>query len=259
MIDRPSGRAEELPTLSRSTVVLPALPAEQELAWRVLLDLDRRDQPWVLVGGQMTLLHCLEHGIDGARSTDDGDIVLDVWTHRDAVRSTGLWLTAEHGFTFSDTQDGFAYRYTRDGATLDLLVPEGLDRQRWSPRAAGGRDPLPIDGGNQALLRVERVPVQVGTRTGHVRRPDLLGALVLKAAAYVADSRDTDRHAEDLALLAQAALDSGQLRALSQQAKPHDRKRLRTALRTLPAEHACWRTRPEPGAVREALERLSGA
>ncbi len=205
----------------------------------------------------MTLLHCLEHGIDGARPTDDGDVVVDVWTRRDAVRSTGHWLIAVHGFALAETHDGFAYRYTRGGASIDLLIPEGLDRQRTPPRTASGRDPLPIDGGNQALLRVERVPVQLGTRIGHVRRPDLLGALVLKAAAYVADSRDTDRHAQDLTLLAQAALDSGQLRALSQQAKPHDRKRLRTALRTLLPEHACWRTRPEPAAVREALTRLA--
>lgn len=45
MTDRPSGRAEELPTLGRVAVVLPPLPAEQELVWHVLLDLDARDVP----------------------------------------------------------------------------------------------------------------------------------------------------------------------------------------------------------------------
>jgi hypothetical protein len=236
---------------------MPTLPAEQEFGWHVLLDLDDRDDPWALVGGQMTLLHCLENGITGSRPTDDGDIVLDVWTRRDAVRTTGQWLQTTHNFELTETLDGFAYRYTRGGTAIDLLIPEGLERQRQPPVALGSRPALPIDGGNQALLRVERTPVQVGSRSGHVRRPNLLGALVVKAAAFVVDSRDPERHAEDIALLAHAALDSGSLREMHTQVRPRDRKRLRDALARLPATHACWRSRPEPLAVHEAITRLS--
>ncbi|MDA0252896.1 MAG: hypothetical protein O3A42_18440 [Actinobacteria bacterium] len=37
--------------------------------------------------------------------------------------------------------------------------------------------------------------------------PDVLGALVLKSAAYVEDSRDRDRHLDDAAVLACAVTD----------------------------------------------------
>ncbi len=107
-----------------------------------------------------------------------------------------------------ETSDGFGYRYTRGDTILDPLVPEGLERQRTQPLTTSRNRPaLPIDGGNQALLRVERLPVHVGGRSGHVRRPTLLGALVLKAAAFVTDSRDPEHRPSDRS--------------------PHDRKRLR--------------------------------
>ena len=257
MTGRPSGRAADLPLVQREPVVLPPLPAPQELAWHVLLDLDQRDLPWALVGGQMTLLHCLENAIAGARVTDDGDVVLDVWTQRQAVAVTGAWLETAHGFTAVATSDGFGYRYERGATVIDLLVPEGLRRQARQPLATRARPALAIEGGNQAVLRVERVPVRLGPRAGHVRRPTLLGALVIKAAAFLADARDPGRHAEDIALLTQAALDSGSLRTLDNHSRPHDRQRLRNALARLPAEHPCWRSRPEPLAAHEALGRLA--
>lgn len=258
MTIRPSGSAADLPLVTRSPVVLPALPAHQQLAWWVLLNLDERSEPWALVGGQMTLLHCLENGITGARPTDDGDVVLDVWSRREAVRTIGRWLQDTHGFELLATADGFGYRYTRGDTSLDLLVPEGLDRQHTPPPTTSRTRPaLPIEGGNQALLRVERVPVRVGSRNGHIRRPNLLGAIVLKAAAFVGDSRDPQRHAEDIGLLMEAAFISGSLRSMDAQASAHDRKRLRDALRHLPQDHPCWRSRTEPAAVYEAAARLS--
>lgn len=257
MTGHPDGAPADVPLVERSPVILPALPAHQEQAWSVLLDLDHRPEPWALVGGQMTLLHCLENGVTGARPTDDGDVVLDVWSRRDAVRTIGTWLQDSQGFALLETSDGFGYRYTRGDTILDLLVPEGMDRQRTQPLTTSRTRPaLPIDGGNQALLRVERVPVQVAGRSGHVRRPTLLGALVLKAAALLADSRDPQRHAQDIALLTEAAVVSGSLRGMAAQASPHDRKRLRDAIRHLSPDHSCWRGRSEPDAVYEAAARL---
>jgi len=34
----------------------------------------------------MVTLHCLEHGHERTRTTNDGDIVVDVWTARNALR-----------------------------------------------------------------------------------------------------------------------------------------------------------------------------
>lgn len=85
---------------------------------------------------------------------------------------------------------------------------------------------------------MERIPVRIGAQSGYIRRPNLLGALVLKAAAFVGDSRDARRHAEDIGLLMEAALVSGSLRDMHAQASAHDRKRLRDALRELPRDHS---------------------
>lgn len=68
----------------------------------------------------------------------------------------------------------------------------------------GGRDMVRIEGGTQALRRTinARLEIKPGTITT-VSVPGPFGALVLKAAAYQADSRDRDRHLRDaVALLA---------------------------------------------------------
>lgn len=80
---------ESVPTLDRDPVVLAPMPAHQEAMWATLLDFEETDPPpWVLVGGQMTALHLAEHGIVVHRPTDDGDMVVGVWTRRDALRDT---------------------------------------------------------------------------------------------------------------------------------------------------------------------------
>lgn len=247
---------QEIRTLDRPPVALPVMDEPQETAWHALMDFDRDlDEPWVLVGGQMTMIHCLEHGVDGYRATDDGDIVLGVWTRRDAL-STAARLLLDRGFAVVDTSDGFGYRYARGTTVMDLLLPEGLERQRNQPKAPGGRPGLPVEGGNQALIRAERLPVRLADRTGHVLRPSLLGALVSKSAALVADSRDPERHRDDIALLGQVAYQSG-MRELRDQATPNDRRRLRKALATMPDSHPSWRRIQNPVEVRDGLTRLS--
>jgi hypothetical protein len=203
----------------------------------------------------MTMIHSLEHGLDTYRATDDGDVVLGVWTCRDALKATSRFLQ-DRGFTAAQTNDGFGYRYLRGDTMIDLLLPEDLDRQRKQPSTATGRPGLAIDGGNQALLRAERLPVRLADRTGYIRRPSILGGLVGKAAALRADNRNPDRHREDLALHGQIALQTG-LRPLDELATPHDRKRLRQALALMPESHRAWRLATDPAAVIEGLTRLA--
>ncbi len=248
----------KIPTLRRSAVVLPTFDDAQHDAWTVLLDLeDSAPGPWVLVGGQMTMLHCYENDWPPVRATTDGDIVVDVWAQRDALQRTHH-LLAERAFALEPTTDDRAYRFRRDHVLIDVLVPEGTDRQRRRP-AVGAREGLQVDGANLALTLAERVPVVLAGRRGHVRRPNLLGALVIKAAAAVTDSRNPERHREDLVVLGQLALPN--LRLLHQQARPHDRRRLRAALRSeqMQPHAACWRHADQPEQVQEALRRLAGA
>lgn len=52
-----------------ATIVLPPLGDPVDELWEVLLDLsDRLKVPWALIGGQMVLLHALEHDTVPPRS-----------------------------------------------------------------------------------------------------------------------------------------------------------------------------------------------
>lgn len=246
---------EHVPALDRPAVVLPPLPPQQTEMWKTLLDLEAtQSQPWVLVGGQMTMLHCLENDHPTTRATDDGDVVVGVWTRRDALIQTSRFLRARD-FAEDKTTDGLGYRYRRGQTVIDVMLPEGLERQHSSPKTTTGRPGFATEGGRQALARAERVPIQIDGTTGYVRRPTLLGAIVAKAHAYVVDSRDPDRHAQDLVTLASIALRDP--RATLQQAGPGDRKAVRRALRSLPGGHRLYRGSDDPEAVHAFLTRLA--
>lgn len=247
---------ERVPTLDRPPVVFPPLPGHQQRMWTTILELERSGQPWVLVGGQMTMLHCLENDVQPGRATDDGDIVLNVWTRRESLRLTTRFLR-DRGYSEDKTSDGYGYRFRREGTdVIDILLPEGLERQRTYPTTSSGRPGLSTLGANQALSRAERVPVTVGGVEGHLRRPNLLGAIVVKAHAFVTDSRDVDRHAEDIVTLAGLALRDP--RATLSRAAAHDRKPVRSFVANLSVGHRYLRPARDPEAVLAFLNRLAG-
>lgn len=218
------------------------------------MELDSSESgPWVLVGGQMVTLHLVENGVTTHRATDDGDMVVGVWTRRDASIATAHFLR-ERDFAEVETTDGYGYRFERDKTVIDVMIPEGLDRQRAYPKTATGRPGLSAAGGNQALARAERVPITVDDVSGYVRRLTLLGAIVVKAHAWVADNREPERHAQDLVALAGIALSDP--RAVIVQSSHDDRKALRKAIRTLPAHHPAFRASDDPGAAHAFLTRM---
>jgi len=107
---------------------------------------------------------------------------------------------------------------------------------------------MPIDGGTQALDRLMEVDLVHSGKRLTVTVPDLLGALVLKAAATGADSRDTARHERDAAFLAALIVDHA-----TQRARLHgsDGKRLRVlATRLADPYHPAWVTLPNDLAQR---------
>lgn len=81
-----------------------------------------------------------------------------------------------------------------------------------------------IDGGAQALTRTQSVLVVDGPKVTELTLPDLLGALVLKAAAHMADGPDGERHLRDGALLASLIHDHAGER---QRLRGSDGKRIR--------------------------------
>lgn len=73
--------------------------------------------------------------------------------------------------------------------------------------------------------------------------PSPFGAVVLKAAAYQADSRDRERHLQDAALLLAVIDDPYTERAGF---AGSDRQRLQLLARALTDDARAWRTLPEP-------------
>ncbi|MFI9453532.1 hypothetical protein [Amycolatopsis sp. NPDC052450] len=233
------------------------MPEPQVIAWHAVLDLDEYlSTPWVLVGGQMVALWCAEGEVAVFRPTEDADVVLDVWVHRGALKYASR-LLSERGFTETKTEDGYGYRYQRGKASVDLMIPDHMERQVKQPATTTGRLGFQAAGGNQALIRAERIPVTVRGRNGHVRRPNLLGALVAKAAAAVADTREPDRHRDDIAVLAKIALNASAHRTMRDSCNPKDRRRLRLALDAMPPTHPAWQRITQAELAREALHRLA--
>jgi hypothetical protein len=246
--------SEKIPTVDRDPVELPQMPAHQSALWTTFMELDASESPpWALVGGQMVTLHLVENGVTSYRPTDDGDMVVGVWTRRDALTAAAKFLR-DRDFTEVETSDGYGYRYQRDKTVIDVMIPEGLERQRSFPKTTTGRPGLSTSGGNQALARAERIPITIGGITGYVRRPTLLGAIVVKAHAWVADTREPERHAQDIVALAGVALNDP--RAVIEQSSHDDRKAIRRAMRTLPSDHRAFRLSDDPSAVHAFLTRL---
>jgi hypothetical protein len=174
---------------------------------------------WTLVGGLMTQLHSIHHGLGIVRPTNDVDIVLHIETSRGVATQTTAALRSL-GYELRpavDPRDNTAHRFFRGTSKVDLVanrldedaeeVVDVLISDHHAPRVTerlAGRDMVRIEGGTQALRRTinARFEVDPGTVTT-VLVPSAFGALILKAAAYKTDSRDPERHLRDaVALLA---------------------------------------------------------
>lgn len=225
-------------------VELPALPAPVDELWHTLLDLgDRLDVPWALIGGQMVLLHALEHGQVPPQISQDGDVIADVRAVPGAL--TEMVSGIERlGFSLpSISADGLAHRYIRAAeprpVVIDVLAPEGLGERADLTTTPPGRT-IEVPGGTQALSRVERITVVHEGRRGTIPRPTLLGAIVGKAAATALPG--PERHYRDLALLCALLPDPFEV---AEQLTRKDRQRLRHAGKLLHDAHPAWALVPD--------------
>ena len=91
------------------------------------------------------------------------------------------------------SDDRLGFRFEFDGEIIDVLAPDGLRRK---PKTIGKHLTLQVPGGTQALLRTEKVSVSLdGEQPVEVRRPSLLGAILIKARV-VATQRER-KHESD--------------------------------------------------------------
>jgi hypothetical protein len=158
------------------------------------------ERAWALIGGQMVALHGLALDRTPLRFSSDLDVIANL-----VLRPSSLTTCAAQvrslGFAPSPTADGRRlHRFTQDNLVIDLVAPDHPPRHL-RPLRIVGKDAMEIDGGWRALQSTGLMPVMFGSRSGQVPMPDLGGALVIKARAAVADSRDPQRHLFDLAFL----------------------------------------------------------
>jgi hypothetical protein len=112
--------------VSRPTISLPLFGPPVDQLWHVLLDLaETLRAPWTLVGGQMVLLHALEHGQVPPQISQDGDVIANVRAARDAIGQVVAALQSM-GFTVDGmSPDGLAHRYIspHQGAAREVRHP----------------------------------------------------------------------------------------------------------------------------------------
>jgi hypothetical protein len=121
-------------------IELPPLGDLENALWLVLLDIaERRPADWTLVGGQMVLLHALEHGGSPPRISTDLDLVVDARAHPPAIPAMAETLE-RLGFRVEGiAPDGVGHRFVRGPVTIDVLAPEGAASAQASPLAVGSR------------------------------------------------------------------------------------------------------------------------
>lgn len=229
--------------MTRPVIELPPLAAPVDQLWHLLLDLAELPVRWTLIGGQMVLLHALEHGQVPPQVSQDGDVVADIRADRDALRDVVTALTGR-GFELEGiSSDSRAHRYVRAAdpkpVVVDVLAPDGLGARADLTTTPPART-IEVPAGTQALHRTARVEVRHEGRAALVPRPSLLGAIVVKARACTLPT-DTFRHARDLALLCALADDPF---ALREQMTRADLRWLRGATALVDPDGAAWRLVP---------------
>lgn len=165
-------------------VVLPPLVGGQAESWAALVELaaDLGDN-WLLIGGQMVFLHEVERGAVEVRPTDDVDVVVNLRAEPAGLSRIHAALVAVGFDQDSPGAEGTAHRYRRDGAVMDVLAPDNV-----GPRARlslGAGRTIEAPGTSQAFHRSSAATVVVNGVQAQIRRPDLVGALLGKAAAVV--------------------------------------------------------------------------
>ena len=162
--------------------------------WETVADLvPHLPGEWVLIGGLMVQLHALEHGVTDVRPTDDIDVL-------GQARPQGTLGAIHAALEQQDFQmvgpdlDGYAHRYERNGLIVDVLGPDGIHPP---VPLAPGLNAVSAPGGTQALHRSESVTIQVQGHSLELRRPTLLGAILIKARSLMVHE-DPETQREDL-------------------------------------------------------------
>ncbi len=217
-------------------IELPDFAGHADALWTALLDIGEGvSSEWVLVGGQMVLLHAIEHGAAWPRVSMDLDVIVNARV-RAALRSFVSEIESLGFVVDAMSPELLAHRYRRGAAAIDVLSPEGLGERADLTTTPPGRT-LQVPGGTQALQRAERIEYSYRGRTGSIPRPSLLGSIIGKACAVDVDDVPANQEI-DFALLLSLVKDPFVLR---DELTAKDRQRLRPRRSMTEPNHRVWR------------------
>lgn len=146
------------------------------------------DEHWALIGGLMVQLHGFEHG-STPRPTADIDVLGDSRARPPATERIAQTLVERGGKLAMPPvgDEDLGYKFEVDGEIVELLGTEGV---RNDPRTIGKHTTFQVAGGSQALNRAETVQVSLdGAAAVELRRPSLLGAILIKARVTAVQRR----------------------------------------------------------------------
>jgi hypothetical protein len=179
-------------------ICIDAAEPEAQRLWSLALELAEAlgaEREWSLIGGLMVQLHGFEHD-DDLRPTVDIDL-LGAARRPPAMTEQMASLLTERGGEVAippRSNPEMGYRFEIDGEIVEILGPDGL---KSDPKTLDGLTTLQVSGGTQALRRTEVVLVSLdGSPPVAMRRPNLLGAILIKARAIAKRRKkkfDSDR------------------------------------------------------------------
>ena len=211
--------------------------------WARLLELAAvHPAGWTLVGAQMVALHAYERGKPPPRGSTDADVLANVRTVADATARISDWLVAQRFHLDGVSVEGIGHRFidANGNVMIDVLAPDGLDQHRARLVTVPPARTVCVPGGTQALQRTELVDVSLGKIHGRLPRPDLLGAILIKARAVEVDDTP-EAQLGDVAFLLTLVEDP---RVLLKQLRGKERSWLRRRRELLDRAAACWRPLP---------------
>jgi len=164
-------------------IVIQSRTEEERRLWAVVQSLAVEfgsEGEWSLIGGLMVQLHAFERE-DEPRPTADIDLLGGARKPPRMTESMAS-LLLERGAEVADpprSSPDLGYRFEYEGRPSSSSVPMGFAAIR---RRFGKLKRFQTEGGSQALRRTEVVRVSLdGEEPVAVRRPNLLGAILIKA------------------------------------------------------------------------------
>ena len=181
--------------------------------WLALIKLqDQLPGEWTLIGAQMVALHGLEVGRHPPQVTTDADLVVNARVIGTKITKFAQALQDAGYLLEGISTEGVGHRFSNEKVSLDLLAPDGIDGARIDLTTIAPARTISVPGATQALNRSELVSVNVNGIRGQIPRPNLLGAILVKARAVDVDDVP-ESQLQDLAFLLSIVADPDELRA----------------------------------------------